>query len=71
MNFLRENEADFECSFDCNNNGEMQSILGYFIRKLGGEKRGECSCSLVNNMSNRQARKKTLSFGFYGELSQK
>ena len=30
---------------------------GYFIRKLGGEKRGECSRSLVNNMSNRQARK--------------
>ena len=36
MNFLRENEADFECSFDCNNNAEMQSILGYFIRKLEG-----------------------------------
>ena len=41
MNFLRENEADFECSFDCNDNaadnGELQSILDYFIQKLGGE----------------------------------
>ena len=36
MNFLRENEADFECSFDCNDNGELQSIFDYFIQKLGG-----------------------------------
>ena len=36
MNFLRENEVDFECSFDCNDNGELQSTLDYFIQKLGG-----------------------------------
>ena len=36
MNFLSENEADFECSFDCNDNGELQSIFDYFIQKLGG-----------------------------------
>ena len=72
MNFLRENEADFECSFDCNDNGELQSIFDYFIQKLGGgEKRGECSCGLVNNMSKQTSKKKTLSFGLYGELSHK
>ena len=66
MNFLRQNEADFECFFDCNDNGELQSILDYFIQKLGGrEKRDECSCSLVNNMSKQTSKKKTLSFGFY------
>ena len=73
MNFLSENEADFECSFDCNDNGELQSIFDYFIQKLwgGGGKRGECSCGLVNNMSKQTSKKKTLSFGLYGELSHK
>ena len=64
MNFLRENEADFECSFDCNDNGEMQSILGLLYSKAGGEKQGECSCSLMNNMSKQTSKKKTLSLGF-------
>ena len=48
MNFLRENEADFECSFDCNNNAEMQSILGYFIRKLGGGGRNGVNVHVVS-----------------------
>lgn len=72
MNFLRENEADFECSFDCNDNGELQSILTILFKSWGGgEKRGECSCGLVNNMSKQTSKKKTLSFGLYGELSHK
>ena len=67
MNFLRENEADFQCSFDCNYNGELKCILDYLIQKLGGggeRKRDECSCSLMNNMSKQTSKKKTLSLGF-------
>ena len=66
MNFLRENDADFECSFDCNGNGELQSILDYFIQTFSnglqrrGRKRGKFLSSLVNNTSkqSRQVRKK-------------
>ena len=63
MNFLRENEVDFECSFDGNDDGELQSTLDYFIQKVSNglqrrRKRGKFPCSLVNNMSKQTSKKK-------------
>ena len=76
MNFFREDEVDFECSFDGNDDGELQSTLDYFIQKVSNglqrrRKRGKFPCSLVNNMSKQTSKKKPLSFGFNGELSHK
>ena len=80
MNFLRENEADFEYSFDGNDNGKLQSILDYFIQKLsnglqrrgeGGENGVNFHVYRVNDMSKQTSKKKTLSFGFLSELSYK
>ena len=71
MNFLRENEVDFECSFDGNDDGELQSTLDCFIQKVSNglqrpRKRGKFPCSLVNNMSKQTSKKKTIKFWVLG-----